>query len=143
MQWIGTFKNPLACCRPCESRTAKPAKALPSAHFYGRILPTFLTFNSLCYPIFSGLPRSGNCPPGVHFRQESSRNRTAICGSIPNCRGHLSLAVKSRLTLPYVELGERAGASVVVEWSRIRIVAGLFPNDDHWLRFIGLSNGEV
>ena len=46
-----------------------------------------------------------------------------------NFRRHPSLAVKFRLTLPYVELGERAGASVVVKWCRIRIVSGLFPND--------------
>ncbi len=94
------------------------------AFLRARTLPTVLTFNSLWDPIFSGLPRSGHCPPGVHSRQESLRNRTAICGSIPNFHGHPSLAVKSRLTLPYVELGERAGASVVVEWS----ASALFPD---------------
>jgi hypothetical protein len=110
-------------------RNRKSCQSVVSAHSYPHVFfRPYLTFNSLCYLIFSVFA-GGNCPPGVHLREESPRNRTTVCGSIPNFSGHPSLAVKSRLTLPYVELGERAGASLVVKWCRIRIVSGLFLND--------------
>lgn len=54
------------------------------AFLRARILPTSLTLNSLCSLIFSGLSAAGTIHQMSTCGQEPPRNRTAICGSIPN-----------------------------------------------------------
>ena len=66
-----------------------PAKALASAHFYVYAFPTFLTFNSIYYPIFSGLPRSGT----VHQVSACGKNRRGM-GQLSALRFRISAAIR-------------------------------------------------